>query len=93
MGRKLGSVNFVGNAQKVTYGNAYNHKWQIQPNYSYGNSQPQHLQQPQHNSQVNNIYQTLKKILANQEQMATQIQNQQIAQKKLETQLKQVDQA
>lgn len=99
-GVSLESVNFVGNTQKGNkdYGTDYNQKWQSQLNYSWANNkayiqQFQQYQSIHYNTQARNIEKTLKKILLNQEQMVSRIKYQQLAQKNLETQLGQLDQA
>lgn len=68
-----------------------------QPNYSWGNIQDQcqYFRQQhgiQNNTQAKNIEETLKKVLANQEQMAEEFKNQQLSQKNLKTQLGQLAQ-
>lgn len=63
----------MGNAPKgnLNYGNAYNNKWQSQPNYSWGNNQYQIQQQQK--MLTSNFEETLKKTLPNQEQMPAEI--------------------
>lgn len=55
----LESVNFIRIAWKgsLDYGNAYNHKWQSQPNYSQGN----HLTPTQQFHQQQNMHDNINK--------------------------------
>lgn len=59
----------------------YKIRTKVMPTIKVDDSANVSLQQQHHNTLASDIKGTLKKILANQEQMATEIKNQQIAQK------------
>ncbi|KAK4729977.1 hypothetical protein R3W88_022965 [Solanum pinnatisectum] len=89
------SVNFVGNAQRgrgqQNYGNSYNLSWRNHPNFSWGGNQNlgqgQNQYRPQGNAQ--GIEEMLKKIMANQAQLAVDVRNNQLAIQNLEKQFEQ----